>query len=375
MITLDMVRAGYEAGLIKLIDASQNYGDGVACAIGDGWFYFGGNDAENMTVEEYKKAFAIEDIISDIFNVLEDFRSGFEDEEYLYYEYYLRENLEDPEITKNPEGIEDLKVVDSFVGDEHFSIYTVALAYGFYVDVKVVEDTGLIYIMENADGTTVYGVAGSDATIPHFTYDSNRVIEFVKEHRLQENIVSATYISYWEGGAAFEFPCKFNMATKEVFDVEMDSDAINNFDFYFGSKVRLDDGSEFEVLDKNLVSEQSQKYAVRTVKFSSLCPEPVGSGIDQHFENNNWKLLCFDKDDFTGYQVFFGEDVQVDNNYEYGFPYLYEEDELLAFANEFYENKVRDSEIASLDSVINNAVSRVDEEKGGSVVLDVEPEI
>lgn len=48
-----------------------------------------------------------------------------------------------------------------------------------------------------------------------------------------------------------------------------------------------------------------------------------------------------------GYQVFFGTGVQVDNLYEYGFPYLCDKDELLAFAKKFYIKKI----IQALESV------------------------
>lgn len=93
MITVDMVKNGYSSGLINLI-LSPN-GDGVACAIGDCWFYFGGLTAEDYnSVEEYKKDIPADCIVDDVFKVLEDFWScGCEEfrDEYLYYEYFLRE--------------------------------------------------------------------------------------------------------------------------------------------------------------------------------------------------------------------------------------------------------------------------------------------
>lgn len=95
MITFDMVRDGYEAGIIKLIESPN--GDGVVCGIGDNWFYFGGMTAEEMSVEEYCRDIPKEDFLKDIFQVLEDFRKDgdvFEDE-YLYYEAFLSEQLQD----------------------------------------------------------------------------------------------------------------------------------------------------------------------------------------------------------------------------------------------------------------------------------------
>lgn len=93
MITKAMVKAGYAAGLITLIESPNE--DGVACGIGDNWFYFGGHTAEESTVEDYRRNVPESDIINEIFDVLDDFRTcGSEEltDEYLYYELYLREN-------------------------------------------------------------------------------------------------------------------------------------------------------------------------------------------------------------------------------------------------------------------------------------------
>lgn len=94
MITREMIKTGYETGLVNLIVSP--HGDGIACAIGDNWFYFGGATAEEFpSVEEYKNAIPVDDIVSEIFSVLdEDFKDSpeFEDE-YLYYESFLRERI------------------------------------------------------------------------------------------------------------------------------------------------------------------------------------------------------------------------------------------------------------------------------------------
>lgn len=92
MITFDMVKAGYEAGLIKLIDGSTVLGDGVVCSIGDNWFCFGGQIAEEYEdAQKYKEDIPENDIVRDIYNTLKEFRTEFEDE-YLYYEYFLLEH-------------------------------------------------------------------------------------------------------------------------------------------------------------------------------------------------------------------------------------------------------------------------------------------
>ena len=91
IITKEMVIRGYNQHLINLI-LSPN-GDGIVCQIGDNWFYFGGSTAgEYDNVAEYKEIMLTSDIITEIYDVLCEFKTEFEDE-YLYYYYYLMENL------------------------------------------------------------------------------------------------------------------------------------------------------------------------------------------------------------------------------------------------------------------------------------------
>ena len=84
------------------------------------------------------------------------------------------------------------------------------------------------------------------------------------------------------------------------------------------------------------------KIKKEIILFSSLMSDPAGSAMDLHFEKNGWELQAWDTGTAQGYQIFFGKGVQVDNNYEYGFPYLYDKEELLEFAEGFYESRVRD---------------------------------
>lgn len=92
-ITKDMVVNGYKQGLIRL--AIVEYAVGVVCVIGDNWFYFGGDLAEISTVEEYKKYVSEESLIKKIYDTLEMFSEETEmlGDEYLYYYWYLKENL------------------------------------------------------------------------------------------------------------------------------------------------------------------------------------------------------------------------------------------------------------------------------------------
>ena len=93
MITKNMVVEGYNKGLINLIKSPN--GDGIVCSIGDNWFYFGGETASIYDdVEEYKSVTLTSDNINSIYETLEEFfNTGDEfEEEYLYYECFLREN-------------------------------------------------------------------------------------------------------------------------------------------------------------------------------------------------------------------------------------------------------------------------------------------
>lgn len=92
MITKEMIEAGYKAGIVELCESPND--DGVVCKIGEIWFYFGGLTAEESTVEEYKNCVPEEDIVDEIYGVLDDFRKDGEEflDEYLYYECFLREH-------------------------------------------------------------------------------------------------------------------------------------------------------------------------------------------------------------------------------------------------------------------------------------------
>lgn len=95
MTLLGLIFLGYMQGLVKLIISP--HGDGIVCQIGEHWFYFDGSNAEQYdSVEEYVKDIPETTIIETIVSVLSEFRNEesmtFMDE-YLYYFYYLIENL------------------------------------------------------------------------------------------------------------------------------------------------------------------------------------------------------------------------------------------------------------------------------------------
>ena len=84
VITKEKIKAGLRDGVVRLI-TDPNMESGTVCQIGEFWFYFGGETAEDMAPEEYMKCVPIDDITNEIFDALDSFKKdGFEDE----YEYY-----------------------------------------------------------------------------------------------------------------------------------------------------------------------------------------------------------------------------------------------------------------------------------------------
>lgn len=102
-ITAQEVKAGFESGLIHLIDADgyPYYGDGVACEIGYGflsnWFYFAGQEGESMTADEYLRDIPMETIVDEVVEVLAEFQDGYDPDhdEWLFYRYMIDKNKED----------------------------------------------------------------------------------------------------------------------------------------------------------------------------------------------------------------------------------------------------------------------------------------
>lgn len=89
MITKKKIKNGIKEHLIEFT-IDPNMGSGTVCKIGDGWFYFGGSDAEEHDPEEFLKIFYINDIINEIYDTLESFRKNEEcKDEYEYYDYVL----------------------------------------------------------------------------------------------------------------------------------------------------------------------------------------------------------------------------------------------------------------------------------------------
>lgn len=93
MITKDMIKKGMECGAVLLtVDPNLNFG--TVCTIGDSWFYFGGETAEEMLPEKYQENVPMEDIVDEIYTTLKDFSFDMDfAEEAEYYEKVLKEKI------------------------------------------------------------------------------------------------------------------------------------------------------------------------------------------------------------------------------------------------------------------------------------------
>lgn len=102
-ITKDMVCKGLERGYIKLVNNSDVCSNTV-CQIGEFWFYFGGNTAEELLPEEYLRDIPFDTIVDEIHQVLDAFRKDWDDfgDEYMYYEAFLSDKLlnEDNQVNR-----------------------------------------------------------------------------------------------------------------------------------------------------------------------------------------------------------------------------------------------------------------------------------
>lgn len=99
---------------------------------------------------------------------------------------------------------------------------------------------------------------------------------------------------------------------------------------------------EFEVINPDSMPPLLQ--LIKKVTFTELLNDTrIGPAVDQYFKRRGWDLRIvrrISKDSQEGYQVYFGKGVQVDNHYEYGFSCLFEEEDVIAFAGNFFMDKV-----------------------------------
>lgn len=107
-LSRDMIERGYKQGIVRLatdtyfVSGVYEYAEsaadddvGVVCAIGDNWFYFGGEEAETSTVKEYTANIPEESIITQIHDAILGLAKDWElnGDECEYYYHYLKEHV------------------------------------------------------------------------------------------------------------------------------------------------------------------------------------------------------------------------------------------------------------------------------------------
>lgn len=104
MITKELIRKGIESKVIRFeSDPDGIDGLGTVCAIGEYWFYFGGLTAEELAPDEYQENVPMEEIIDEIYDVLEVFRTTpWFETEYEYYQCFLNEKCREPLDPREP---------------------------------------------------------------------------------------------------------------------------------------------------------------------------------------------------------------------------------------------------------------------------------
>lgn len=98
-MTKDMIARGIDEEVIRFV-TDPNMGHGTVCQIGDGWFYFGGSMAEELSPEEYLGAVAKCELVQEVYETLDAFNKDAEElaDEYRYYEAYLNERVGDRKL-------------------------------------------------------------------------------------------------------------------------------------------------------------------------------------------------------------------------------------------------------------------------------------
>lgn len=89
----NLISQGLTNGLVTISDNLFDYGImGIGCKIGDKALYFGGNEVEEVSLEEFKVSFDTDTIISMITEAIWDMYENYNPDEAWYYYYYLQEN-------------------------------------------------------------------------------------------------------------------------------------------------------------------------------------------------------------------------------------------------------------------------------------------
>jgi hypothetical protein len=79
-----------------------------------------------------------------------------------------------------------MEIISEFE-DHGKKIYTIVIQDGKCVDVGIVESVGLIYIMQNADGSLVYDAENPDNTYPDYYFNTQKVLSLVQKTWRENN--------------------------------------------------------------------------------------------------------------------------------------------------------------------------------------------
>ena len=153
MITRKMIARGLIDGVIRLIMSPHE--DGVVASVGEYWFYFGGQTAEECSsVEEYTAAVPFDDIVTEIYDVLDEFKDFPEFEtEYRYYEAYLNESIAKTEADRKAKFME--YVEKNFFVDSAFKrLVSNVIDFAFAQGSDEEERNVLLALLENTCGLT-----------------------------------------------------------------------------------------------------------------------------------------------------------------------------------------------------------------------------
>lgn len=89
MITREQIEAGIQRKIVRFI-VDPNMEHGTVCEIGEHWFYFGGETAEEENPDEFLRNADMGEVIDSIAETLLDIKKV-DDYEYGYYQAVLKE--------------------------------------------------------------------------------------------------------------------------------------------------------------------------------------------------------------------------------------------------------------------------------------------
>ena len=72
MLSKDTIKKAINDGIITFV-ADPTAESGTVCKIGNNWFYFGGQTAEQYNPNDYLRYADIDDIVNNIYEVLDEF--------------------------------------------------------------------------------------------------------------------------------------------------------------------------------------------------------------------------------------------------------------------------------------------------------------